>query len=112
MRNTVGIFAFAVLISGVSLSDAWAGSDVYASNCVACHGTGGKGDGPAGMVVQPKPADFSVALKDKSDEEIAKVIKGGGMAVGKSPIMPAFGSRLSEAEINGLVAHLKDLASK
>jgi mono/diheme cytochrome c family protein len=26
-------------------------------NCVACHGAGGKGDSPAAVALNPKPAD-------------------------------------------------------
>ena len=31
-----------------------------------CHGTKGKGDGPAGKYLNPKPSDFAVSLKGKA----------------------------------------------
>lgn len=34
------------------------GKEVFAQNCVSCHGTEGKGDGPASQALTPKPANF------------------------------------------------------
>jgi len=58
--------------------------------CAACHGTSGKGDGPAAAQLNPKPRDYTDAEWQKSikDEDIAKVIVEGGAAVGKSEAMP------------------------
>ena len=36
-----------------------AGKQVAQLNCVACHGTGGKGDGAAAAALNPKPADWT-----------------------------------------------------
>src|SRR5258708_11667901 len=33
------------------------GEKIAKLNCVACHGAGGKGDGPAAVALNPKPAD-------------------------------------------------------
>lgn len=38
------------------------GKDVFAINCVACHGASGLGDGPAAVALNPKPRSF---IKDK-----------------------------------------------
>jgi len=58
--------------------------------CAACHGTSGKGDGPAAAQLNPKPRDYTDAEWQKSvtDEDLAKVIVEGGAAVGKSETMP------------------------
>jgi cytochrome c551/c552 len=40
------------------------------------------------------------------DAKIAEAIKKGGGAVGKSKAMPAY-PKLSDAEVNALVAHVK-----
>ncbi|HSN90688.1 MAG TPA: cytochrome c [Anaeromyxobacteraceae bacterium] len=34
------------------------GKASYATNCAACHGDAGKGDGPAGAALEPKPRDL------------------------------------------------------
>ena len=64
---------------------------IYQTRCIGCHGPGGKGDGPIGMALNPRPRDLSDEAWQKSvaDEHIEKIILGGGPAVGKSPMMPA-----------------------
>ncbi len=38
------------------------GRSVYEKQCVSCHGTTGKGDGPAAYLLYPKPRNFVAAL--------------------------------------------------
>lgn len=35
------------------------GQQLFADNCVACHGAAGKGDGPSGITLNPPPVDFT-----------------------------------------------------
>ena len=85
---------------------------LYKKKCASCHGVSGKGDGPAGKMLKPPAGDFATVLKGQADADIAKVIKEGGKGVGKSAMMPAFGSSLSDDQIQALVEHAKGLASK
>jgi mono/diheme cytochrome c family protein len=85
---------------------------LYEKSCNNCHGPGGKGDGAAAKMLKPPPADLGTVLKGKADADIAKIIKEGGKALGKSPLMPAFGSKLSEEQINSLVQLVKGFSSK
>lgn len=64
---------------------------VFNERCAACHGTEGKGNGPASAALNPKPRNYSDSAwqASVSDEQIAKTITMGGAAVGKSPMMPA-----------------------
>jgi len=80
----------------------------YSQNCTACHGDKGHGDGAAGKFLKPPPPDFATSLKGKTDDWIAKAIKGGGAAVGESSTMPAY-ANLSDDQIKGLVAYIKSL---
>ena len=59
--------------------------------CSTCHGMEGKGDGPAGLALNPRPRTLTDGAWQKSvdDAHIHKIILEGGAAVGKSPLMPA-----------------------
>jgi mono/diheme cytochrome c family protein len=83
---------------------------LYSQRCASCHGDSGKGDGPAGKYLSPKPTDFATSLKGKSDHWISRAIKGGGPAVGEAPVMPAYGD-LSDRQVRELVDYIKKLGS-
>src|SRR3970282_1233970 len=67
----------------------------------SCHGPSGKGAGPAAAALDPKPRNLSDAkyVSTISDEQLFKTVKEGGASVGKSPLMPAWGSVLSDNDI-------------
>ena len=55
------------------------GKSAYQSNCGFCHGNSGKGDGPAGATLSPKPRNF-IEGKWKADGStigLFKTIKSG-----------------------------------
>ena len=81
----------------------------YQSNCVKCHGEGGKGDGPGAAMLNPKPRDYTdcKAMQAKKDEELFKAIKDGGDSVGLSADMQPFGGKLSDDEIHALVTFIR-----
>ncbi len=85
---------------------------LYEKNCNSCHGPSGKGDGPASKMLKPPPADFDTVLKGKADADIAKVIKEGGKAVGKSAMMPAFGTKLTDDQIKSIIDLAKGFSAK
>lgn len=92
--------------------DATNGALLYSMYCSACHGPGGKGDGPASAALDPKPANHTdaVFMSTLTDEHLFKVISGGGPAIGKSPLMTPFGGVLTEAQMHDLIAHLRVLS--
>lgn len=81
---------------------------IYQQRCAPCHGSSGMGDGPSGAALQPPPQPFSKALKGKKDGWIAKIITGGGPAVGLPPMMPAQPS-LNDDQVKTLVQYVKGL---
>lgn len=85
---------------------------LYDKNCASCHGPNGKGDGPAGKILKPPAPDLSTTVKKASDADLAKIIKEGGKAVGRSAAMPAYGAKLTDDQIQGLVQLVKGFASK
>lgn len=102
--------AACVLVCGsATVARAQDAKQVYEKTCVPCHGASGKGDGAVGKMLKPPPKDFATSLKGVSDADIAKTIKEGGKAVGKAATMPAYGAKLSDEQIQGLVQHVKGL---
>ncbi len=83
---------------------------LYIQRCASCHGDKGHGDGAAGKYLQPPPADLATALKGKTDDWIAKVIKSGGASVGLSPTMVP-NPDLSDVQVKGLVDYVKHFGS-
>ena len=86
-----------------------AGKEVYDLNCVTCHGESGKGDGPAGASLDPKPANFSERLPEVQDDFIFWVINEGGAAAGLSPSMASYKGVLSEDEMWQVTAYIRTL---
>lgn len=84
---------------------------LYEQTCAPCHGASGKGDGPTGQALQPKPADFATALQGKDDAYLTKVVTEGGTSVGKSPMMPAYQGVFSDEQIQSLIQYLKRFSS-
>ena len=83
-----------------------AGKQLFATNCVACHGVSGKGDGPASAALNPKPANLGdAAVRKQSDGALFwKVTQG------HTP-MPAWAA-LPEAQRWQLVNYVRTFASK
>ena len=84
-----------------------AGRAIYRERCVACHGDRGRGDGPAGVTLEPKPADLVLHVPQHTDGELYYMISVGfpGSA------MPEWRSVLSEMQRWELVHYLRVLAS-
>ena len=88
------------------------GKELYAKHCAGCHGPAGKGDGPAAKAINPKPTDFTnkATMAGLKDQYLFDLIQKGGAAVGKSPLIPPFGSKMKDGEIRDLIAYVKTLA--
>jgi len=85
------------------------GASLYRTYCSTCHGETGRGDGPAAVSLDPRPADFADPKfwETRDDAAVRKVVKEGGAAVGKSPLMAAWGKVLNEAQVEAVIARIK-----
>jgi mono/diheme cytochrome c family protein len=86
------------------------GRAIYKTNCVACHGEQGKGDGPGAGVLNPPPRDHTdyAYMSTLTDKEIADVIKMGGAIKGR-PLMPSH-PQISGTDMDSLVAFIRTLS--
>ena len=86
----------------------------YNSFCSTCHGMDGKGNTPMAKGLNPPPRNLTDLAwqKKTTDERIYKVLKEGGMSVGLSATMAAWGGVLSEDEIWQMVKKVRSLAKK
>jgi mono/diheme cytochrome c family protein len=110
VTGVVAVCAVWWLIAGnASAVRAQDAKQAYEKTCVPCHGASGKGDGPVGKMLKPPPKDFATGIKGASDADLAKIIKEGGKAVGKAATMPAYGTKMSDEQIQGLVQYIKGL---
>jgi cytochrome c oxidase cbb3-type subunit 3 len=82
---------------------------IYNTYCVQCHGLNRNGTGlnRRDLAVQPRDHTDAKSMGDAPDEELARAIREGGLAVNKSVIMPAWGGVLKPEEITALVQYLR-----
>lgn len=88
------------------------GASLYAYYCAICHGKSGEKNGFNAPELTTPPAMHAdpVFMSKLSDADMEKVIKGGGLAVGRSPQMPPWGGIFNDQEVKDLVAFIRTLA--
>lgn len=84
------------------------GQELYSTRCATCHGENGKGDGPIGLTLNPRPADLTQhAIPGvHQDAQLFEWITNGF----PGSQMPAFKSTLSDTERWHLVNFIRTLA--
>ncbi|MCC7191186.1 MAG: c-type cytochrome [Phycisphaeraceae bacterium] len=90
---------------------------IFAANCASCHGTEGKGDGPAAYLVYPKPRNFTTgSFRFKSTptdqpptaDDLRRIIKGGIQRTA----MPSFAGTLTDEQIDMVGQYVVSLGPK
>jgi mono/diheme cytochrome c family protein len=107
LLSILGTSSKAMAVAG----DVEAGKQLYQQRCSPCHGPDGKANTPTAQALNPKPRDHTNGeyMNKLSNEHLAKVIKQGGAAVGKSPIMPPQAD-LSDQQVQDIIAFVRTLA--
>jgi len=101
-RGVVLVVSVMALMPALPASAAADGAALYKKSCTSCHGANGSGETPAGKAM--KVRDLRVAeVQKQTDLELTKVISGGK---GK---MPGYGKKMSVADIQALIAHVRTL---
>lgn len=78
---------------------------LYQSRCSLCHAEDGSGNSVTGKKLGAKDLKSDEVQKLSDDELIAAITKGKNK-------MPAFGGKLSDAQIKSLVAEIRSFAGK
>lgn len=103
------------------------GTDLFRAHCAACHGAGGKGDGPAASALRKKPADLTILAKNNGGkfpaERVRKFISGDEATTDShgSREMPVWGPIFHQIEndqdfgnvrLQNLVKYLESIQQK
>ncbi len=110
--SSIGVCAIiACAFVPVRAADMAAAKQNYDTFCVKCHGTGGKGDGPAAATLATNPRNFTDCgtMGKITDDTLFNVIKNGGGSVGLSKDMQAWSTGFGDDEIHDLVAYVRVL---
>jgi mono/diheme cytochrome c family protein len=94
--------------AGWAQGDAAHGESLFGQFCAGCHGRDGRG-GAHTFMPHVDTLTKKGYIDQMPDEYLAFIIGEGGAAGGKSAYMPAWKSKLSEQDIQDLIAHIRSL---
>lgn len=99
--------AYSIPIAPESWPDLAQGAALFAKNCAVCHGATGRGDGPQGLLLHPRPANFHdpELLASFSPFRAYNTIKEGVPGTK----MPSFGGAFNDQETWSLAFYLFSL---
>ncbi len=85
-----------------------AGKAIYDADCASCHGESGRGDGPEGVRLVPKPADLRAHMAaGHTDGQLFYWVSYGISGTA----MPAWQSRLSETDRWNVINYIRTFAN-
>jgi mono/diheme cytochrome c family protein len=84
------------------------GQKVFKQNCVTCHGPKGKGNGPAAVALNPRPANLTAkAVQSQTEGDLFWKVETGHLD------MPSWQASLSKKQVWSVVTYIKNsLSSK
>ncbi len=93
-------------LAGEAMGDAEKGKKVYRTNCLNCHGTKGRGDGPVAEHLKPPPADLtSEKVQHAADKELLAIIREGKPGTS----MPSWKGDLSDQHMRDALSYIRGL---
>jgi len=104
MKILLTLTAFGIGLAISSSAHAQAAA-TYQSKCQMCHAADGSGSTPAGKAMKAIPFSSPDLIKASDAQLFASTKNGKGK-------MPAFGAKLSDAEIKELIAYIRTLQKK
>jgi mono/diheme cytochrome c family protein len=96
------VLAVVSLVLALPVMAASDGAALYKTSCGSCHGANGAGETPVGKSLKVRDLR-SGEVQKQTDLELTKIISGGK---GK---MPAYGKKMSNDDIQALIAHIRTL---
>ena len=118
MRASVwGSLGLGILTAGLgactepSMPDRTDGAAFFADNCISCHGTQGRGDGPLAAGLSPKPKDLTRLRRDNGGTfptaRALSYIYGDPKQGHLARVMPEFGGAMADdlvpVEVDGVL---------
>jgi mono/diheme cytochrome c family protein len=97
MKKSLAVLAGLTLVSSLAMGADLSSNATFKSKCSICHGANGEG----------KPALKTMPLKDAASKSEAEIVET--ITKGKPPRMPAFGGKLTDAQIKELAEAIKAL---
>lgn len=96
--------AYDAPVPGLDTADAALGAQLFATHCAGCHGSEGKGDGPAGKDLNPPPSDMTDAFHARyySDAGRVHVVRTGSPGTA----MVGFAGTLKDDEVLAVYRHV------
>ncbi|WP_409264664.1 FTR1 family protein [Pseudomonas sp. KCJK9000] len=102
--------AYEVSQAPVITPDAARGAALYAQNCAICHGTSGAGDGPAGVGLEPPPANLR---NTERMDQLSLFDLYNTLALGiDGTEMPSFADQLDERQRWDVAAYIASFSAK
>lgn len=86
---------------------------LYRLLCTQCHGVTGNGKGINArfLFVAPRNHTSAAEMERLTADEVARAIRYGGVAVGKSAMMPAWGGVLKPEDVTLLASYVRGLCN-
>lgn len=87
------------------------GRETFEKNCIMCHGADAKGTGQLAAALPVRPSNLTDCRLTAEDqvEVVQGIIRHGGPYAGRSSVMPAFGTALTDDEIADVACYVKSL---